>query len=72
MDIREIQGYASLFMTIVLVIILYWYIFHLYSSEKKGERDYEKYGKIALDDNIDSTPIEDEVSSEREYNKENK
>ena len=59
MDIRNIQGYASLFMTIVLVILLYGYIIHLYRSEKKGENDYEKYGKIALDDEITSTPIEE-------------
>lgn len=58
MDLREIQGYAIIFMTIFLVIILYGYIVHLYRSEKKGERDYEKYAKIALDDDIDSLPIE--------------
>ena len=57
MDIRELQGYASFFMTIFLVVMLYWYIVYLYRSEKKGEKDYEKLGKIALDDEIDSTPI---------------
>ena len=57
MDIRELQGYASFFMTIFLVVILYWYIIYLYRSEKKGEKDYEKLGNIALDDEIDSTPI---------------
>ncbi|HHD72649.1 MAG TPA: cytochrome c oxidase, cbb3-type, CcoQ subunit [Epsilonproteobacteria bacterium] len=58
MDIRNLQGYASFFMTIFLVIFLYGYIIHLYRSEKKGEKDYEKYGNIALDDEIDSTPVE--------------
>jgi len=58
-DIRNIQGYANFFMTIFLVIILYGYIIHLYRSEKKGEKDYEKYGNIALDDEVTSTPIED-------------
>ncbi len=57
MDIRELQGYASFFMTIFLVVILYWYIIYLYRSEKKGEKDYEKLGNIALDDEIDSEPI---------------
>ena len=57
MDIRNLQGYASFFMTIFLVVILYWYIIYLYRSEKKGEKDYEKLGNIALDDEIDSTPI---------------
>ncbi|MBN2768904.1 MAG: cytochrome c oxidase, cbb3-type, CcoQ subunit [Campylobacterales bacterium] len=51
--------YANLFMTILLVLILYGYIIHLYRSEKKGEKDYEKYGKIALDDEIDSKPVEE-------------
>ncbi|SFV59805.1 Cytochrome c oxidase subunit CcoQ [hydrothermal vent metagenome] len=66
MDIREIQGYASFFMSIFLVIMLYGYIIHLYRSEKKGERDYEKYGNIALDDNITSTPVEDKPASQRD------
>ncbi|TET91320.1 MAG: cytochrome c oxidase, cbb3-type, CcoQ subunit [Sulfurovum sp.] len=57
MDIRELQGYASFFMTIFLVVMLYWYIIYLYRSEKKGEKDYEKLGNIALDDEIDSKPI---------------
>jgi len=69
MDIRELQGYGMFFMTIFLVILLYWYIFHLYRSEKKGKRDFEKYGRIALDDNIDSPPVEDKVASERDYMK---
>jgi len=67
MDIRELQGYASFFMTIFLVVMLYWYIVYLYRSEKKGEKDYEKLGNIALDDEIDSTPINtsDPVSDEK-------
>lgn len=71
MDIRELQGYASFFMTILLVLALYGYIIHLYRSEKKGERDYEKYGKIALDDEVTSTPIEDKPASQR-YKDKNK
>ncbi len=71
MDIRNLQGYASFFMTIFLVIMLYGYIIHLYRSEKKGERDYEKYGKIALDDEITSTPVEDKPASQR-YKEESK
>ncbi len=72
MDIRELQGYASFFMTIFLVVMLYGYIIYLYRSEKKGEKDYEKLGNIAIDDEIDSTPVNtsDSVSSEKkEQNK---
>ncbi|HFQ61553.1 MAG TPA: cytochrome c oxidase, cbb3-type, CcoQ subunit [Epsilonproteobacteria bacterium] len=71
MGITELQGYASFFMTIFLVIMLYWYIIYLYRSEKKGERDYEKYGNIALDDEITSTPVEDKPASQR-HKEENK
>lgn len=59
MNLAEVQGYVYLVMTIVMVGVLYSYIVYLYRSEKKGEKDYEKYGNIALDDNIDSKPIED-------------
>ncbi|MCF6206912.1 MAG: cytochrome c oxidase, cbb3-type, CcoQ subunit [Sulfurovum sp.] len=57
MGLRELQGYASFFMTIFLVVMLYGYIVYLYRSEKKGKKDYEKLGKIALDDEIDSAPV---------------
>ena len=72
MDIRELQGYASFFMTIFLVVILYWYIIYLYRSEKKGEKDYEKLGNIALDDEIDSTPINDSSAIKSEKKERNK
>lgn len=72
MDIRNLQGYASFFMTILLVVMLYWYIMHLYRSEKKGERDYEKYSNIALDDEITSAPVEDKPASQRDKEDENK
>jgi len=71
-DIRNLQGYANFFMTISLVILLYGYIIHLYRSEKRGERDYEKYANIALDDEIDSTPIESNPSTQAENEEQNK
>jgi cytochrome c oxidase cbb3-type subunit 4 len=72
MDIRELQGYASFFMTIFLVVMLYSYIVYLYRSEKKGEKDYEKLGNIALDDEIDSKPINDSSVSPDENKEQNK
>jgi len=72
MDIRELQGYASFFMTIFLVVMLYSYIIYLYRSEKKGEKDYEKLGNIALDDEIDSKPINNSSTSPDENKEQNK
>ena len=57
MDIRELQAYGTFFMTVFLVVMLYGYIIYLYRSEKKGVKDYEKLGNIALDDEINSKPI---------------
>ncbi len=58
MDIGEIQAYAFFIFTGLLVVVLYGYIYHLYSSEKKGERNWEKYANMALDDEITDKPVE--------------
>ncbi|EEO25432.1 cytochrome c oxidase, cbb3-type, CcoQ subunit [Helicobacter winghamensis] len=63
--IQIIQGYAYWFITLLLVVLLYAYIYHLYKSQKSGKIDYEKYARLALDDELDDRLIEDR-------NKENK
>ena len=72
-NIRELQAYAYFFMTIFFVVILYAYILHLYRAERKGTRNYEQYGKLALDDELHHAPVEpnEEVKKEEET-KENK
>ena len=69
MDIAQIQAYAYFFFTAFLVLVLYGYIYHLYTAKKKGIRDYEKYGDIALNDNITDIPVE-EVSKKETKKKE--
>ena len=59
MDIAEIQAYAYFLFTAFLVLVLYGYIYHLYSAQKKGTRDYEKYSNMALNDEITDKPVED-------------
>ena len=66
MTLTEMQGYAFFFLTVLLVVILYGYILHLYRSEKKGERDYEKYGKMALDDELNDRPVEENPKATNE------
>ena len=58
MSIEEYQGYGYFFLTVIMVFLLYGYIAHLYRSEKTGRRNFEKYGNIALDDDITSSPVE--------------
>lgn len=56
--IRQLQGYGFFFFVVFLVAILYGYCYHLIKSEKTGRRDYEKYGKLALNDEINDEKIE--------------
>jgi cytochrome c oxidase cbb3-type subunit 4 len=49
-------------------IVFYSYAYSIYKRDKKGERDFEKYSKLVLDDSIDSEPLEDrkeKVSSKK-------
>ena len=57
-EIEQMRIYLYLIGTGLAVIIFYYYIIHLYRSEKKGEKDYEKYGNLALDDELDSKILE--------------
>lgn len=66
--IRTLQAYGYFFFVMFLVFILYGYIFHLYKSEKTGKRNYEKYGNIALDDEIYDNPIESINTEKKDAN----
>ena len=52
------QVYGYLILMGICVVIFYAYIHYIYSSEKKGLKDYEKLSNIVLDDEEDSTPLE--------------
>ncbi|MBX7490736.1 cytochrome c oxidase, cbb3-type, CcoQ subunit [Helicobacter turcicus] len=56
--IRVIQAYAYWFITLLLVVLLYAYIYHLYKNQRGGKIDYEKYARLALDDELDDRLIE--------------
>lgn len=56
--IRELQAYGFFSLVVIMVFILYGYFFHLYRSEKTGRRNYEKYAKLALDDELGGVVLE--------------
>jgi cytochrome c oxidase cbb3-type subunit 4 len=68
-SIRLLQGYGYFAMIVFLVFMLYGYIYHLYKSEKDGVRDYEKYAKMALDDDISDIPVEQKVPQNSDKDK---
>ena len=57
------QGYGFFAFVVFLSVVLYAYYFHLYKREKKGERNYEKYAKLALNDELDDGILENKRSA---------
>ena len=57
------QGYGFFMLVVFLVVVLYAYYFHLYRSEKIGEKNYEKYAKLALEDDINDSVLENKRSA---------
>jgi cytochrome c oxidase cbb3-type subunit 4 len=65
-DINELAAYGYFFLIVFLVVGSYSYIYHLYTKKKDSSGvDYEHYSNMALDDDIDSTPVKP-ISDEKE------
>jgi cytochrome c oxidase cbb3-type subunit 4 len=57
-DIAQLQAYGYFVLITALVIVLYAYIYHLYSAKKDADGiDYEEFSNMALHDDIDDTPV---------------
>ncbi len=65
MTIDQLSIYLYVIGSGITVVIFYSYIVYLYRSEKLGKKDYEKYGKIAIDDELDSKPVESDPKPEK-------
>ena len=63
--LMTIQGYAKFFLLLAVFIVFYGYAYSMYKRQKSGERDFEKYSDLVLDDSIESNPLE-----QRKENKE--
>lgn len=57
------QGYGFFILIVFLVVVLYAYYIHLYKSEARGEKNYEKYANLALKDEIDDSILENKRSA---------
>ncbi len=65
-ELEQLRVYMYIIGTGIAVVIFYYYIIHLYRSEKKGKKDYEKYGRLAIDDELDSKPLEENSKLDNE------
>lgn len=58
MDIAQLQAYGYFILTTTLVVVLYAYIYHLYTKRKDSDgHDYEDYGNLALKDDVTDAPV---------------
>lgn len=69
-ELKTLSAYFYFFASIVLIVLLYAYVYHIYKSEKKGLRDYERYGRLALDDELHDELIEPNDKQKKESKKE--
>jgi cytochrome c oxidase cbb3-type subunit 4 len=53
-----IQGYAKFGLLTLTFIVFYSYAYSIYKRDKSGDRDFESYSNLVLDDNIESKPLE--------------
>ncbi|QOG12613.1 cbb3-type cytochrome oxidase subunit 3 [Arcobacter sp. FWKO B] len=65
-----VQGYAKFFLILIVFIVFYSYAYSLYKRNKTGERDFEKYSKLVLDDSIESKPLESRKENSEKKDKE--
>ncbi len=56
--LMTIQGYAKFILLTIVFIVFYSYAYSIYKRDKKGERDFEKYSNLVLDDSIKAEPLE--------------
>jgi len=74
--ILTIQAYAKFGLMTLVFIVFYSYAYSIYKRDKTGERNFEKYSNLVLDDSIESKPLEkrqrngeDHLDASREQSK---
>ena len=56
--LMTIAGYGKFFILLFVFIIFYGYAFSIYKRQRSGEKDFEKYSDLVLNDSLDATPLE--------------
>jgi len=56
--LMTIAGYGKFFIILFVFILFYAYAYSIYKREKTGERNFEKYSDLVLNDSLDATPLE--------------
>lgn len=67
--LMTIQGYVKFALLTFVFIVFYSYAYSIYKRQRTGERDFEKYSDLVLDDSIESKPLEDREKDKHEEQK---
>ena len=59
MTLGEFSAYGYFILTVSLSVLFMGYVYHLYTAEKKGTKDYEKYSNMALHDELTDELVEE-------------
>lgn len=59
MTLGEFSAGGYFILTVSLSVLFMGYVYHLYRAQKKGTKDYEKYGDIAVHDEITDEFVEE-------------
>jgi len=61
--LMTIGGYGKFFILSFIFIMFYAYAFSIYKRQRSGERDFEKYSDLVLNDSLDAAPLEKRENS---------
>ncbi len=56
--LMTLAGYGKFFIILFIFIMFYGYAFSMYKRQRTGERDFEKYSDLVLNDSLDAEPLE--------------
>jgi len=56
--LMTISGYGKFFILLFIFVMFYGYAFSIYKRQRTGERDFEKYSDLVLNDSLDAEPLE--------------
>ena len=56
--LMTLAGYGKFFLILFIFVVFYGYAYSIYKREKKGERNFEQYSNLVLNDSLDATPLE--------------
>jgi len=72
MTLGEFSAYGYFILTVSLSVLFMGYVYHLYTAQKKGTKDYEKYSNIALHDELTDELVEEKEEDSGQEDSERK